>query len=73
MVLGALELLMLAILTLFGVIGVGIISFVVWYSGKAAKDYSGLVARKTDQYVSWAGDFSSAPGEPGGAKVPCSR
>ena len=52
MVMSAVELLMLAILSLFALIGIGMISFAVWYSGKADKDYSRFVSGKAEHYVS---------------------
>lgn len=47
---GFLEVLMLAMLTLFGVIGVAIIGFAVWFAGKPVKDFSILVSKKAENF-----------------------
>jgi hypothetical protein len=47
---GFLELLMLAMLTSFGFVGVAVISFVVWFAGKPEKDFSTYVSKKSGNY-----------------------
>ena len=50
MTMGFLELFMLAILTAFGMVGVAVIGFVVWFAGKPEKDFSTYVSKNAENY-----------------------
>jgi len=45
---GFLELFMLAILTAFGMVGVAVIGFAVWFAGKPEKDFSTYVSKNAE-------------------------
>ena len=50
MTMGFLELFMLAMLTVFGIVGVAVIGFAVWFAGKTEKVFSTCVSKNAENY-----------------------